>query len=282
MRRRQPSTSSRRLDLPRNLLTAEFGTNLRPTAHCSPMKATATTILVLASATLWGVRLVFGDSPWAPSSASVLAIWLVLAAALAIVGATFTAGRWAQNFAIALGTIQLAVATSSPIDFLWITALATTALTLAALTNGGLSQVVRRLPPPSGIPHSAIGLMVVLFGIPALAAAFRPNGLGWADWFAIGAAVTACRIYSQANWGAIWIVRVILPVLLVGLGLVGFPGRIHLAVAGILVGALALAPGSVLAVRPLTRPGHPVSILPELVPEGIMQQAGLDRRGRPL
>lgn len=245
-------------------------------------RALIATSVLLVSTVAWMTDLVTSPGPFSPDAGALLGADLVVVGAVAATAITLGHARWALRTGVTTATAGLALALVLPVDGPWVVAVAASGTALVLLTARWTGAIVRGRPAAAGPPREAVLLSLLLLVLPGVAALLGWRGLGPAHWLVVVAAVAGLFVYTRALPGALVAVRWAMPaVLVVATVLDRGPARVAWLVAAAAVGGLAWRPGVRLAVRPLARQGTAVPILPELVPQDVLDAAGVDERGRP-
>lgn len=239
----------------------------------------AATIPGPAAAFVWALAVVRADV-WPSGPALLLGVWLVVAATVALVGMVAGSSRWAHRLGIGVSIAGLGLAVVLPVGPLWWTGVILSGLSTAALAGPLTSGLIRRRVAASGPPLRAVALALTLFITPAVLALAGVDGLG-SGWVWVAGAGLALVVYLRALPGAVLATRGVAPVA-AAIGAIGAPLPVAAAclVTGAAVTGLAWTRDARLSVRPLTEPGKPVPIPPELAPSEVLDAAGIDSRGR--
>lgn len=247
----------------------------------TPFAATSLTAAALLTASLlWAVRVTSAPSPWAESSATVMAVGMVVVAAVAVVALLVAAAGWAHRLGAGLVAATLTLAVVLPADPWWWAGLVASLLSLAGLLAPQVTGALARRPP-APLPLPAVLLPLVLVVTPPLVAAASVTGVEHWGWAAVVGMPLLAAWYVRAAPLVTVVTRVGVPLLtLLGLAGLPAPGRVVLLTAGGVATVLAWTKGARLAARPLLQRGRPVPILPELVPPEVLDSAGLDEKGR--
>lgn len=247
------------------------------------MKRTIVLSIMLVAATISWSLLVVSRGPWAIDSATVIATWMLVLAAVAITGMVVASSRWGRYLAIVVGLLGPLLGVSVPVDPWWLATLVASGLVVAALAGTATSGVIRKLPAADGPTPRVVAFTLVLVSLPLIVATVSPGGLGPSEWSMVGLTATGAAIYAKAGPLAVAIVRAVIPLGSVLIGVLdGLPrGGLWIGV-GIAVAVGAWHRDIRLAVRPLAGEGRAIPMLPEMVPSEILDAAGLDERGRPV
>lgn len=247
------------------------------------MKRTIALSITLVLATIsWAIQVVL-RGPWAIESASLIATWLVVLAAVAITGMVIASSRWGRYLAIVVALLGPLFGVSVPVDPWWIASLLASGLVLALLAGNATSGVIRKLPAADGPTPRVVVFTLVLVSLPLVVATVSPDGLGPSEWSMVGLTTIGAAVYAKAGPLAVAIVRGLIPLGFVLIGVIdGLPrGAMWIAI-GIGIGIAAWHRDIRLAVRPLAGEGRAIPMLAEMVPSEILDAAGLDERGRPV
>lgn len=244
------------------------------------MRSTAT-FLPLVAALVWTAALVAQSDPLSEIGALLTGVGLLITATVAVVGMVVSGGRWSHRLAIVSLGMTLALAALRPIDALWIGGLTLSALAFFMLFMPPVTSRIRKLPAAAGPPQAATVIPLILLAVPFLIGVSLDDGSSWAALVVGLTAPLTAFLFSRVIPGGLLAVRIIWPALALGLSpLLGLP-------AGILTGALALSivmlawrPDVKASFHPPAETGTTYPIPPELTPKEILDEAGLDERGR--
>jgi hypothetical protein len=240
----------------------------------------ASTVPGLVAAIVWALLVGGGTGPWERSSALLLGAWLLVLAAVSLVGMVVGGSQWALRLGIGLAVGELALAAVLPVSPAWWLGVLLSASSMAVLIGPLTRTWVRSRPRADAPPARSVALATLLLVTPAILAVTGVEGLGSAWAWVVGSTVSLL-LYTRAATGAVTVVRVV-PLLAGLVAIAGSPIPVAVA-AGVTAGAataLAWTADARVAVRPLVERGRAVPIPPELVPGEILDAAGLDRRGR--
>ncbi len=235
----------------------------------------------LVAAVTWTVVLIVDNGPFDSTSVFLISISLLAMGATSVVGIVVAGGRWARwlGFVVVGATALLAVV--RPIDAAWIVGLATTALAGASLNLAPVTSRVRKLPAAAGPPTRAVVVPLILLGTPFILG-IANNGS--TPWLILVVGLTAPVVafgYSRVLPGGLLAVRLLWPLLaIVAAYPMGSPGGFVSASLGILIAALAWDESVKTAFHPPREVGSTFPIPPELAPREILDEAGIDDRGR--
>lgn len=237
---------------------------------------------VLLAGLAWSARLAFGPAPWGEGAAALVAADLLLVTAVTVVAILLAPARWVRRLVAAVAGVQAALAMVLSVDALWVGAAALTLVAAGLSWSAWLDEWFRGRVKADQVPARATALALGLLVLPGVVGAAGLPTVTTAGWAVAVAAAVLAWAYSRALPGTLWIARLaVLPAAVaaaIGLDLV--PGMVLVA-AGVALTALAWTADARLAVQPLApKRVEAVSILPEMVPEDLMEGAGYDRRGR--
>ncbi|NNF11245.1 MAG: hypothetical protein HKN74_13275 [Acidimicrobiia bacterium] len=240
----------------------------------------AASVLVAGIAT--SVRLLVSPDALADGSAALVAISVMVASAVSVVGLVMVRARWARRLGLGLMAGQLALALTLEFSIAGWVALGATATCLMLLLGPWLDGFLRRLPAADPLPPASMMLAIALVFVPAGAGVSAPAGPRAMHWVAAGAALLVAWGYARAVSAGLWGARLAVPAALVAAAVQSPPGgAVVLVVLGGALAVLAWLPGSAQAVRPLIPSAPGVAVPPELVPPELLAKAGYDERGRP-
>ena len=243
-------------------------------------RAQATAAALFVSAALWA-GIASTAHTYETSSSFVIGSGLLLLVAVAIVGMVAGASRWALRLGIAAAGGMVALGLFFPLTAWTVAAMASAGAALAGLVGTGVDRLIRQRPSVDGPPARAVLLSLLLLVSPPVWALAAPEGLETTTLAAVVATWVTLAWYAKAAAGALLIVRLITPaLLLVTATMEGFPAAMFIAVSAVGLASLAWTVEARLAVHPLAEPGTTVPIPPELAPSDVLDAAGLDDRGR--
>ena len=268
---------------PKNRLT--WLRKTMPTRHNGRMfhRVSVSAALLLAGALLWTGRLLFGPGPWEPHAASLLAASLLVSSAVNLVAMLLTPGRWVRNSIAIVAGAWATAALALAVDLLWIGAFLAYAGGVGIAWTQPMDEWFHQTKPDR-VPARATMLALGLVWLPGFVGGLGIPAVTPAGWAMAGFGVVGGWAYARALPGALWTIRLVLPVL----GAFSVAGLRPTAVAGVLavtsaITLLAWTPEARQAAsREAPRRVASMPVLPELTPPGIMEAAGYDRRGRPL
>jgi hypothetical protein len=208
--------------------------------------------LVFLSAAVWSLHLAVAPDPFAPSSAAVIAIGLVILALISLTGLLLVRARWAKYLATALVASTAILAIVLEPGPWYVAGLVLSALTIAGLAGPWLDGWVRRFPSADGPGPRAVLLVLLTLGLVPAVGIASPAGLEVPHGVLGGAGVLFAWAYTRTQVWSLWAMRLALPVLAVGAVLVSpWGGRVLLiALVGAVV-ALAWSNEAARAVQPL-------------------------------
>lgn len=239
-------------------------------------------VLVLASLA-WALALAFGSGPFGASSATLLAIDLLILGTVTAIGVVLSGGRWTRRAGLVLLAGLTVLAVVIDIDGWWIVGTVSTVLAIALWVGPWLGTRLRRLPRADGPPPRAAALTLGLIAVPALVAVTAPSGVSAGGWVLSAFSLVAAWGYARAWLTALWAVRTALPILgIVTAAGLTWPGGLALGLGVVMLTALAWAPDvQQAAMEPSPALADPLPIPRELIPREVMDAAGLDEKGRP-
>lgn len=222
-----------------------------------------------------------GDSPWSAQTTLLLSCLLLFHSLIGIVGLLIAGSWWSRWWLAGVVVIGSVWGWSEQVSTFWWVMLVLSVLSLAGLTSPALTAWLRSRPYRIRPPVCAVGLGLALMAVPLLVGVLVGNDLefeGW--WGSLGALFTGFWYMRTWPW-AVPLVRVVYPLVL------GLAGLLEGGRAGWLLGGVAVLVLLVawhkdvrLAANPVVQNAKAVPILPELTPEAILRQAGLDRKGQ--
>jgi hypothetical protein len=240
----------------------------------------ASTLPGLAASIVWALLVGTGAGPWERGPALLLGSWLLVLSTVSLVGMVVDGSRWARRLGFGLAVGELAVAVAVTPTPAWWLGVVLSAGSVAVLSGPVTRGWVRSRPRADAPPPRSVALATLLLITPGVLAATGIDGLGWA-WVWAATSVASLLLYTRAASGAVTVVRVAPPVAgLVALAGSPLPVAVATALTAGTVTALAWTADARVAARPLVERGRAVPIPPELVPDEILDAAGLDRRGR--
>lgn len=245
------------------------------------MRAISTTcLLALAATASWTVVIGGGLPEHGEASVILIGTSLWAGTATAVVGLLISRGRWARRLGAAVVLSHALLALIAEVDGWWAAAAILSAGTAVAVGGPWLNGLIRQRPSASGPPPRAVLVPLVLMGAPFALGVTAGEGPAV---LAVGStALVSTFWFSRALPGALLVVRVVWPLLALGLAWpLGMPAGVVAAVLATVVLFLAWDSSVTTAVHPLVERGSVVRIPPELAPKEILDAADLDDRGRP-
>lgn len=230
---------------------------------------------VITSALIVGSHSYFGAS-----SGTVTGVALIALGTVSVVGMLIGHARWARRLGAMLAGIAIGVSTMAGQNLVFLLAALVAGITLTGLIGPGMRGTVRDLPPALGPPPEAVVLPLVLIGSPIVVAVTQAPDLDVVGWVAALTSWAGAIIYAKAAWGALVMVRIVVPLALAAAAMVDWPARIGLFWLSIAIALVAWRTNSRVAVRPLIERGTETPVLPEMVSEQLLDLAGYDWRGR--
>ena len=236
----------------------------------------------LVAALTWTIALIVDNGPFASSSVFLICIALLGMGIVSVVGIVVVGGPWARWLGLVVVGATALLAVVRPIDAVWTVGLATTAFAGASLFSPAVTSSVRKLPTAAGPPTMAVVVPLILLGTPFLLGIADTGSTPWLILVIGLTAPAAAFAYSRVLTGGLLAVRLLWPLLAIVIGsLMGSPGGFVSASLGLLVAALAWDPMVKIAFHPPREVGSSYPIPPELAPREILDEAGIDDRGRP-
>lgn len=235
---------------------------------------------LFASAVIWAG--VATTSPvYARSSGFVLAAGAIVTVGVALVGMVAGAARWALRLGIGTAIMFIGLGVRFDLGLWTLVAMAAAGIALIGLVGNAFSPLIRKRPPVDGPPANAVLLSLLLLLGPVLWAFLSASGLSAGAAIGVATSWTALAVYTKALPGALWVVRLVVPMVLI-LGATSSPlwTALPMVMCALSVLALAWTADVRLAVQPLAAPGSTVPIPAELAPRDILDAAGIDDRGR--
>lgn len=247
-----------------------------------PLAPLATALLVIVTTGIGVVHLMVGGGPWNDDAAALGALGLILFTVVTVAGTLIARSRWARNACIVLALTWLGVAAASPLSASSSVLLGSIAAVLVAATGPWLGRWLRRLPAAQGPPPRAVGALLFLLAVPAVAGLSAPGGVAWPSWALSGWSVLLAYALARGVSPALWGIRLAHPALSLAAGATaGLASVVLLGIVGVSAAVLGWTREVALAVTPLRpRRSEAVPFPPELVPPEVLRRAGLDERGR--
>jgi hypothetical protein len=200
------------------------------------------------------IHLGVGDDVFAPSSAVVIALGVVMFTLIAIVGLMLVRGRWARVLGVVVAVADLALVATVGLATWGLVAAVAALLALGGLASRSIDRWLRQRPPADGPDGRAVALALGLLALAPAVGLAAPDGLAPAHGILGSAGILLGWAYSQAQPWAIWAIRLALPVIAVPAVLAEpWPGGLALAVMVAILVALAWTPQAYAASAP--RPG---------------------------
>lgn len=203
----------------------------------------------------FALHMAVAPSPFAASSAAVVALGAVLFSTITVAGLILVRGRWTRRLGIIVAVVELGTVATTDLDtwtpWGWAT-LGFGLVMLGGLVGRWLDGWVRMRPSATGPdPRAVVLLLGLLALVPAVGLA-SPGGLETAHGVLGAAGVFLAWAYSKAQVWSLWAIRIALPIVAVpALFVSPLPGAVFLAmlVAGLVV--VAWTKEALLAVQPL-------------------------------
>lgn len=244
-------------------------------------RLTFVSVALILSTGLWTAQLAVGAGDHSGVAVVLIAVSLWAATVVSLTGMLVARARWARRFGLAVTAGHGVVAVITSPGILWGVALAASAITAVSVAGPWLDGIVRGRPSASGPPSRVVLIALFLLGVP-----FGLGATGAAELPALVvglSALAACFWFVRALPGALFVVRIVWPLLAVGLAYpMGYAAAAVAVFAGIAVGTLAWHPTVRNSLHPLVESGSRVPIPPELAPRDVLDAAEIDDRGRPL
>lgn len=248
-----------------------------------PALVVATVSLVAGGVGLLSL-LAFDGDPIAESSGVLLGADLLAVTVVAVAGLLLARSRWAWRLCAALVAGHLGFALAYPAAAAArVPLVVTAAVTVTALAAPAVRRWARLRPSPGDATPHAVVLLLALLAFPALVAALHPGGV---PVIAAAGSLTlpvVAVLYSRGGVLGLWSLRVGAVVAVVVTAAASrLPGTALVTLAGGALVALSWHRGVIRAAVPLDpRPQPGYRIPPELTPPEVLEEAGLDERGRP-
>ncbi len=220
------------------------------TAKTGAMRAVMFAMVFAGAVLVWTVAMVDG-LPLAEGPRVILAADLMVLTAISVVGMLIGHSRWARRLAVGLLSFCLVAAVWLEWDGWWLAGVLASVPALVGLLGRGFQGVVRQLPAAAGPPAEAVLLSLALFGAPTVLALTHGSGLTVWGWWAVAGSPVIGVWYAKTLPGALWLVRLAAPVLLILAGLTSLPWGVAGIVFGLGVGRLAWTTNARVAARPL-------------------------------
>ncbi len=237
------------------------------------------------SAVLGVVGLAINTEPLSGQSAVLVTIGLVTLTLTTVAGVLLARGRWSRWMALVVAGLWFTQAISRRLDILSAATIVTAVAAASIAAGPWLSRWLRRLPATEAPPATAVLLLLLLTGTPAIigitAGGDTPGVAGWA--LSVWSGLLAFGL-ARAVTPALWAGRFgHFPASVVGAVMLGlFAGSVVLIKSGVEV-VLLWRRDLHLAVSPLLpKQAAAVAIPPELIDPAVLEAGGLDDRGRRL
>jgi hypothetical protein len=190
--------------------------------------------------------------PFAPSSATVVVLGLVVFTVIVTVGLLLVRGRWARRLGVALVVAELALVAATGFDVWGAVAVTAAVVGLVGLLGRWLDGWVRPRPSATGPDAKAVLLLLGLLAyVPAVGIA-APAGLETAHGVLGCAAVLLAWAYSKALVWSLWALRLVLaPIAAAAVLASPLPGAVLLTTLTVGVVWLAWTREALLSVQPL-------------------------------
>lgn len=194
--------------------------------------------LVLVAGAATSIHLALAPGPLAGSSATVVALGILIYTSISVAGLLLSRGRWSRVLGVAVVLLDLAVVTVTGLGVWAGLALGAALLALGGLTGRWLDGWVRRRPSIEGPPSKAVVLTLGLLGLVPAVGLASPSGLETGHGVLGAAGVLLAWAYARAQEWSLWAIRLTLPFLAIPAVLASpWPGAIGLTV---LVAALVV------------------------------------------
>ena len=208
---------------------------------------------LVLGASLWSLALATRpDEPFSTDAVVLVTIGLLAFSVIAAVGLLLPRGRWARNLARALLIGEVLLAAVAPLAGWAIAALAMTGVSLVGIQGKWLDGWLRRLPAADGP-----GLKAMLYALGAIALVpavglAAPGGVEIRQGLLGAVGVLIGWGYSKAQLWALWVGRLLLPIVTVGAAVASEPlGAVALLIVGFSMTYLAWSEETRLAISPL-------------------------------
>lgn len=245
------------------------------------MKSPLLAVTPLVAAVAWTVALIVDGGPFDSTSVFLICIGLLGMGAISVVGIIVAGGRWARWLGLVVVGATALLAVVRPFDTLWVVGLVTTSLAGASLFLASVTSRVRKLPAAAGPPPMVVVVPLTLLGIPFVLGIAANDSTPWLTLVVGLTAPLAAFVYSRVLPGGLLAVRILWPALaIIAAYPMGSPGGFVSASLGVLVAALAWNPMVKTAFHPPIETGSTYPIPPELAPQEVLDEAGIDDRGR--
>ncbi len=246
------------------------------------MKSAVLALTVQVAALAWVVALLVDTGPLEAVPALLVGVGLLSMSTVATVGMIVVGGRWSHRLGLAALGVGTVIAIIRPVDFWWILAVALTGVSLIALLSPTLTGSIRKLPSASGPPPRAVTPPLILLAAPCVLGFLGNDAAVWAILIVGLAAPNVALFYSRVLPGGLLAIRLIWPLLAVGLApAMGWPAGTASVVMGVAVAFLSWHGSVKASYHPPQEVGTMFPIPPELTPTEVLDAAELDERGRP-
>lgn len=247
------------------------------------MKPPVSALVPLGAALAWVLALLAEPGPLPASSTLLAGVGLLGMATTSVVGIVVAGARWAHRLAVAAMAATLLVAVVRPIDVMWWIGLVLSAGAAAVLFLPSLTDRIRKLPAAAGPPPVAVIPPLVLLAAPFLVglASVRAPSL---PALIIGlSAPLFAYLYARVVPGGLWGVRVVWPLLALGLSpAMGAPAGLLTGLLGLGVAVIAWRPEVKVSYHPPREVAATYPVPPEMTPPEIRDAARIDDKGRPV
>ena len=236
-------------------------------------------LLLVTSTAVW-FFLVDAAGP-EPSGFQLLLLSSEILVLTAVAGLLLTQSLWAQRLALVLVSLQLL-----PIFMLQRTAgwwLGSVLAILTVFVLSGSATTVRVGLLPTAAPLSATLLMLMTLAMPVtLALVHLDTELPTLGWLLAVASWVLGLAFGRVSLVALWLLRTVLPLAVVGFAFYGpWPEAVLLVASATGIAWFAWQGETHIATVPLVAERHHTKpVFPELAPPEVLDSAGLDSRGR--
>lgn len=246
------------------------------------MKTALSALSPQVASLAWVVALLVEDEPWATAPGFLIAFGLLAMSTVSLVGMIVVGGRWAHRFGLVTIGFTAVVAVARPVDWLWWIAFAASAVALVALLSPGLTATIRKLPAATGPSPRAVAPPLVLLATPAVVGFVGNTATVWALLLVGMSAPGAALLYSRVLPGGLLGIRLVWPIMAIGLSpLLGWVAGGTAVGLALIVAVLAWDSSVKASYHPPQETGTTFPIPPELAPGDVLDAADLDDRGRP-
>ena len=245
------------------------------------VKPPASALAPVGAALAWVLALLLEPGPLPPSSTLLTGIGLLAMATTSVVGLVVTGARWAHRLGLGAVAATLVIAALRPIDLIWWVGLALSTVAATALFFPRVTDRVRKLPAAAGPPPAAVVPPLALLAAPYIVgvAAMDVPGL---PVLAVGlSAPLFAYLYARVLPGGLWGVRILWPLLALGLSpAMGMPAGLVTGLLGLGVAVVAWRPEVKSSYHPPREVGTTFPIPPEMTPPEVLDAAQIDDKGR--